>query len=67
MKQSNEIIAYLIVFNWGQEKITLKITSIGTKSCFRVQRLAHKLIEIMIEDKNRKFIGGIKCFLMLRI
>ncbi|WP_084665971.1 GNAT family N-acetyltransferase [Clostridium collagenovorans] len=54
VKQSNEIIAYLMVFNWGQEKNYVKITSIGTKSSFRGQGLAHKLIETMIDDMKRE-------------
>ncbi|MEG0672174.1 N-acetyltransferase [Clostridium sp.] len=59
VKESNEIISYLMIFNWGKEKNYVKITNIGTKSCFRGQKLAHKLIETMIDDMKK---SGMKDF-----
>lgn len=54
MKQNNEIIAYLMIYNWGKEKNYVKITNIGTKSCFRGQKLAHKLLETMINEMKKE-------------
>lgn len=59
VKQNNELIAYLTIFNWGKEKNYVKITNIGTKSCFRGQKLAHKLFETMINEMKKE---GMKDF-----
>ncbi|SMC16544.1 Ribosomal protein S18 acetylase RimI [Clostridium acidisoli DSM 12555] len=59
VKQNNEIIAYLMIYNWGKEKNYVKITNIGTKSCFRGQKLAHKLLETMINEMKKE---GMKDF-----
>ena len=54
VKQNTELIAYLMIFNWGKEKNYVKITNIGTKSCFRGQKLAHKLLETMINEMKKE-------------
>lgn len=59
VKQNNELIAYLMIFNWGKEKNYVKITNIGTKSEFRGQKLAHKLFETMINYMKKQ---GMKDF-----
>ena len=54
VKHNNEIIAFLTIFNWGQEKNYVKITNIATKSCFRGKKLAHKLFETMISEMKKE-------------
>lgn len=56
VKQNNELIAYLAIFNWGKEKNYVKITNIGIKSSFRGQQLAHKLLETMIAEMQQEGI-----------
>ncbi|MDT8719182.1 GNAT family N-acetyltransferase [Clostridium sp. 19966] len=59
VKEHDDLIAYLSIFNWGKEKNYVKITSIGAKSCFRGQKLAHKLFETMINEMQNE---GMKDF-----
>ena len=59
MKQNNELISYLTIFNWGKEKNSVKITNIGTKSSFRGQKLAHILFETMLDEMKKE---GMKDF-----
>lgn len=54
VKQNNELIAYLSIYNWGKEKNYVKVTSIGTKEPFRGQKLAHKLFETMIDEMKKE-------------
>ncbi|MDH8679933.1 GNAT family N-acetyltransferase [Fusibacter bizertensis] len=56
VKQKNELIAFLTIFNWGKEKNYVKITNIGTKSSYRGQRIAHKLFETMISEMKKEGI-----------
>ena len=61
VKQNTELIAYLMIYNWGKERNYVKITNMGTKSSYRGQKLAHKLFETMISEMKkegmRDFIG----------
>ena len=54
VKQNTELIAYLMVYNWGKERNYVKITNMGTKSCYRGQKLAHKLFETMINEMKEE-------------
>lgn len=56
VKQNNALIAFLTIFNWEKEKNFVKITNICTKSCFRGQKIAHKLFEIMINEMKKEGI-----------
>lgn len=59
VKHNADLIAYLMIYNWGKEKNYVKVTNIGTKSCFRGQKLAHKLFETMINEMKKE---GMKDF-----
>lgn len=54
VKQDTELIAYLMIYNWGKERNYVKITNMGTKSSFRGQKLAHKLFETMINEMKEE-------------
>lgn len=60
-KENNEIVSYLMIFNWGNERNYVKITNIGTKERFRGRGIAHKLFEVMIKEMRglgmNEFIG----------
>lgn len=54
VKQNTELISYLMIYNWGKEKNYVKVTNIGTKSCFRGQKLAHRLFETMLNEMKKE-------------
>ncbi|EQB87754.1 ribosomal protein S18 acetylase RimI-like enzyme [Clostridium punense] len=54
VKQNTELIAYLMIYNWGKERNYVKITNMGTKSSFRGQKLAHKLFETMLSEMKKE-------------
>lgn len=54
VKHKNELIAFLSIFNWGKDINYVKITNIGTKSCYRGQKIAHKLFDTMISEMEKE-------------
>lgn len=48
--ENGEPVAFLAIYNWGNEKNYVKITDIGTKEACRGKKIAHKLMETMLEE-----------------